>query len=201
MAYEKYTVEQFMSAWFSKDYSVLNEEEFTIVYAEYQDTSGLFLTEDFEKQSFIHHLNARINYVKMFVRLQRDFIKEFDIPFIRDFEYFKTEYGHYLIWKGDLKDFKKQLDSVESREVQNTVFLEEKIAELNESRKNKGKVKQNDSEETLKKSRESFIRMLNSLGKIGYTLDKKTTTVEELALMVKQQMEEVEESNNKYGNR
>jgi hypothetical protein len=191
VAFEKYTVEQFKCAWFEKDYSVISEEEFKICHAEYLDTSGLFLSEDFERQTYIHHLHSRINYVNMFIQLQRDFLEEFGKPFIRDFDSFKQR------WKDDKKDFENQLEKIEKRERKFHSILEEKIKEFNserEKQKHKSST-EDDTDEELKKARLSFIRMINSLGKVGFTLDKDKTTVEELALMVKQQMEEIEEQN------
>lgn len=191
MAYENYNIQQFMNAWFKKDYSELSEEEFKVVYAEYQDTSGLFITEDFERQSYIHHLNSRINYIKILLVLQRRFIVDFGMPFIRDFEYLKLQYGYVLIWDGNIDNFESQLKKIESREIKHTSFLEAKVKELHDSRKeNQNKSAPDDNEESLIKSRLSFIRMLNSLGKIGFRVDKKDTSVEELSLMIKQQLEE-----------
>lgn len=191
MAYENYNIQQFMNAWFKKDYSELSEEEFKVVYAEYQDTSGLFITEDFERQSYIHHLNSRINYIKILLVLQRRFIVDFGMPFIRDFEYLKQQYGYVLIWDGNIDNFESQLKKIESREIKHTSFLEAKVKELHDSRKeNQNKGAPDDNEESLIKSRLSFIRMLNSLGKIGFRVDKKDTSVEELSLMIKQQLEE-----------
>lgn len=196
--YEDYVIRDFKNAWFKKDYSKLSEEDFNIVYAEYQDTSGLFLTDDFERQSTIHHLVSRINYVKIFIRLQREFIIDFGSPFIRDFEHFKQEYGYVLRWENDLEDFEDQLKSVERRELKNESYLESKIKELREFReKNQKKERVVEDEDSLKKSRISFMRMINSLGKIGFNIDEDKTTVESLALMIKQQMEEVEEYNSK----
>jgi len=195
MAYEKVTIEEFMEAWFEQKNERLSESDFKIVYAEYLDASGLFMSDDFEKRSLIHHLNSRINYVKMFIRLQRDFMKEFDMPFIRDFESFKDTYGYVLKWKGDLKEFESQLKKIETRQIKHDSFLEEKIQELNEHRAKMQQTKKDEPEVDLKKSRMSFIRMLNSLGKIGFKIDKKTTTVEELALMIKQQLEENDSQN------
>lgn len=195
MAFEKYTVKDFKSAWFNNDYSVISKEEFKIVHAEYLDTSGLFLSDDFERQTYIHHLNSRISYVKMFIELQREFMSEFQKPFIRDFESFKNRYGYVLKWNNDIKDFERQLEKVEKRERKHASLLEEKIKELNDERKKQEKKssREDDTDEDLKKARLSFIRMLNSLGKVGFNLDQDKTTVEELALMIKQQMEEVEE--------
>jgi len=191
MTYEKCTISQFMNAWFNQDFSLITKEQFVLIYSEYLDTSGLFLNEDFERQGYIQHLNSRINYVKMFVKLQRDFIKCFDMPFIRDFEFFKDKYGHFLLWKNDKDDFEQQLKKVEMRELKNQSQLEIKLKELEDFRKSKGKDKiEQTSEKSLKESRISFIKMLNSLGKIGYIIDKNSTTIEELSIMIKQQLEE-----------
>lgn len=202
MTYEDCTIENFMSCWFSKDYSNVSEQEFKIIYAQYLDASGLFLTEDFERISLIRHLNQRLNYVKLFIKLQRNYIIEFDKPFLRpdEFETLKQEYGYVLVWREDLVDFENQLKRIESKEIKHNSFLEGKIKELNDSRKDVDKeIKIENDEEKLKKSRISFIRMLNSLGKIGFKLDRKTTFVEELALMIRQQIEDSEEQSNRYG--
>ena len=46
------------------------------------------------------------------------------------------------------------------------------------------------NEVTTKQSRGSFVRMVNSLGKVGYKIDEDKNTVEDLAYMIKQQSEE-----------
>lgn len=206
MIYENFVIDPFMKAWFNKDYSGMSEDDFDTVYSEYQDTSGLYLTEDFERRSYIHHLNSRINYIKIYIRLQRDFIEEFGKPFIRDFGDLKEKYGYVLTWSEEhphliaveRKKFEMQLRRIEMHEKKFDSTLQTKIKELNESRE--GKIK-NPEDFDLRKSRVSFIKMLNSLSKIGYSVDRRKTTVEELALMIKQQMEEVEEQNKVLMNR
>ncbi len=193
MAYENYTIKQFENAWFKKDYSELSKAEFDIVYAEYQDASGLFMTDDFEKQSYVYHLNGRINYVKLFIKLQREFLLEFEMPFIRDFETIKNNYGYVLKWNGDGRDFEAQLKKIEKREQKNISYLNTAIKELQDLRAaNKNKKKVDEDDDSLIKSRQSFIKMRNSLGKMGYIIDVTKTTVEELTLIIKQQMDDVE---------
>jgi hypothetical protein len=197
--YEKVTISSFMKAWFEKDYSELSHDDFQIVYGEYVDTSGLFLSDDFERQAYIYYLSERLNYVKMFLRLQRDFIVTFGKPFQRDFERFYDQHGYRLKWNDDLEDFEKQLVNVEMGQQKFETILDARIKELNQLRGKDIDERYKDSpEDELKKSRISFIRMLNSLVKIGYKVDKPVTTVEELALMIKQQLEEVE-SMKSYG--
>lgn len=193
MAFEKYVIEDFMSAWFEQDYSKMPREDFETCYAEYLDVSGLFQSEDFERQSYIHHLSQRIERVKMYVKIQREFLAEFGSPYTIDFEEFKDKYGYYIKWNNDKKDFEKQLQKIEKSEQKNIFFLEGKIKELKEFRaKNKKPEIDQKDKDSLKKSRQNFIKMLNSLSKIGYNIKRKETFVEELALMIKQQTEENE---------
>lgn len=187
MAFENYTIRQFMQAWFNQDTSVMSIEEFDNVYTEYIDVAGLFQSEEFDKVVYIHFLNGRINTVNIFIRLQREFIKEFNIPYIEGFELLKDK-GYILKWNNSIDDFENQLLRIEAQEKRYISELENCIKELIDFRKTKGK----SEEEPLKKKREGFIRTLNTLGKVGYRIDKDKDTVEDLALMIKQQFEEME---------
>ncbi len=184
MAFENYTVRQFMNAWFKGDRSIITEEEYNNVYLEYIDAAGLYQSEEFERASTIHYYNNRINSIKIAIRLQKDFINNFEIPYLTGIPFFK-KFGHILYWNNDIQDFILQLDKVEKKEKKYISLLEGKIKELIDE-----KAKNNTKEHTVKQSRESFIKMLNSLGKIGWKIDNDKTTVEELALMIKQQTED-----------
>lgn len=173
-----------MSALFKADRSVMSEEEFKIVYTEYVDTAGLFASEEFSKVSYIHYLNNRINSVKLAIKLQKDFIDNFDIAYIDGLPFFK-KFGHTIYWN-DKISFLKALDKIEKKEFKYISQLEKNYKELTESR-----IKKNRKEKTVEQTRGSFIRTLNSLGKIGYKIQQDITTVEELAWMIKQQSEEV----------
>lgn len=181
MAFENYTIREFISAWFACKRDVMDDEEFDTVYTEYVDTSGLFQSDDFDKMSYIQFLGGRINSIKIAIRLQREFITEFGQPYIENFEFFKMK-GHRLKWNKDIEDFIKQLNSVELKESKNIAQLEKCIVELKKIRDTKG--------ETVSVTRGSFITTINSLGKIGFKIDNDKTTVEELAYMIKQQFEE-----------
>jgi hypothetical protein len=199
--YEDYSVRQFMNAWFKKDFSQMSEEHFNVAYTEYVDTAGLYETDEFERVTYIHFLNNRINSVKLGLRLQRMFLLEFDAPYQPAFSFFE-EFGHYLKWTGDVGKFLADLEKIENKEKKYISVLEGKIKELNELKKNKSKKSEEekdeeDKEKDMNKTREAFVRTLNSLGKIGYKIDKDTTTVEELALMIKQQQEEYESLKNR----
>ena len=191
MAYEKYTVKQFEDALFNKDRSVISDEEFKIVYSEYIDTAELFDSEEFTKVSYIHYLNNRINSVKIALRLQREFLNNFGVPNVPEFKFLK-KFGHNLFWDGNETRFEESLKRIESKEFKYMSELEVCIKRLVDSRLKKNN---KDTSEVLR--RESFVRTIISLGKIGYRIDKFVTTVEELAFMIKLQLEELKEVKNR----
>jgi len=183
MAYEKYSIKDFRDALFNKERSIISEEEFKIVYTEYVDTSELYEKEEFQKTSRIHYLNSRINYVKISIKLQRGFLDNFDIPYIKEFEGLK-KYGHVLRWNRNREDFLKQLSRIELREEKFIDEVENEIKLLYDMR-----LKKQNKEITLKESRGNFIRTFNSLGKIYHNLSW-STTVEDYSYMIKQQIDE-----------
>lgn len=186
MAFEKYNLEQFIDALYSGNRSVISEEELSVVYSEYVDIAGLFDTEEFEKICYIHFLENRINSLKIATKLQVDFLEEFGIPYIQNFEFFK-KFGYNLVWNN--KDgFLSQIEKIKNKELKYIPRIESSIKELNTIRENKNKIKQ--KEQTQQEKRGSMIRTINSLNKIGYSINKKETTVEEFAYMIKQQTEE-----------
>jgi hypothetical protein len=191
--YELYTVRQFMNAWFRQDYSIISEEDFKVVRTEYIDTAGLYDESVFQKVCYIYFLNSRINSIALSIRLQKDFLKEFDIPYKPALP-FLNKFGHRVRWNGDEEEFLSQLDKVEKREARYTSMIENEIVELKKLQK-QAKIN-NEEEEDIKIVRERFIRTINTLGKIGYKIEYDGTTVEEMALMIKQQTEEVESMNN-----
>lgn len=190
MAFENYTLKQFEDAWFKGDRDVMTQSVFDEVYSEYIDTAELWQSEEFDKVSYIHFLNNRINTVRLSVTLQKKFIDEFEVPYKPGFELLKKN-GHYLKWNDSVEDFVKQLDKVENREKKYISELENEIKNLVTLRKNKNGGK----EKTPKEQRQSHLRTVNSLGKIGFKIDKDKITVEEYALMIKQQSEEAERYN------
>ena len=192
MAYENYTIRQFKKAWFNEDYSEITKEEFDKVYTEYVDTAGLFLTEQFDKVVHVHYLNNRINSIALAIKLHRDYLDHFGLPYIEGLGFF-SKFGHNIFWSNDEKislEQKKEwfltsLNRVELKEKKYISMLEIEYKGLIDM--NLKKVK---NEVTTKQSRGSFVRMINSLGKVGYKIDEDKNTVEDLAYMIKQQSEE-----------
>lgn len=184
MAYENYTVRQFENAMFKNDRTVMDEETFQLVNTEYIDTAGLYETEEFSQVTYIHYLNGRINTVKIAIRLQREFLEEFGVPYQPGFEVLKKN-GYSLYWKNDKEQFLKSLERIENKDKKYLSELEGCMKKLKDTR-----AKKNNKEESVKISRGSWIRTINSLGKIGYKIDKDKETVEDLAYMIKAQTEE-----------
>jgi hypothetical protein len=193
--YEDVTIKDFMSAWFKKDYSKLSKEDFDLCYSEYIDSTGMYVTEEFDVVAGIHYLTNRINTIKTWVSLQKQCLFILGEPFLDELE-FITKYGHHVVWNNDFEDFNKQLDRIILRDSKFQIELEQKHKKLEELRS-----KRNIKEVTKKDEREQFLRMLNSLSKIGFKIDKNETTIEELALMLKQQFEENEKLEMKYARR
>jgi len=182
--YEEVIIRDFMNAWFFEKYDKLSKEDFETVYAEYIDAAELYATEEFDIISSIHYLNTRINAVKLWISLQRQYIAYFGEPYEAGFK-FLSKYGYSVEWENDIDKFEASLKRIELRETKKQFELETKTKALLTLRKNK-----NHEEETPKQTREQFIRLLNTLGKLGYKIEKDSTTVEEFALMLKQQFEE-----------
>lgn|SRR5574337_243985 len=183
MAYEKFTVAEFRDALFSGDRSIISEEVFKEVYNEYLDTAELYEKEEFLKVSRIHYLNGRINFIKIALKLQRGFLDNFGVPYIKDLKSFE-KFGHKLFWDGDKERFLEHCRKIEKRE---SKYIDEVDNELEllytmRSKKSQG-------EFSVKESRGKFIKTFNSLGKIYFHLSW-STSVEDYSYMIKQATEE-----------
>lgn len=181
--YEDITIRQFIDASFKGDRSIMNEDQFKLCTTEYIDTAGLFESEIFTKECYIQYLTNRINRVAISIETQRKFLKQFGIPYHPNFEIF-SKLGYNILWKNKT-DFLKKLKQIESMETPYISQLELKVEELEKYKKSKGTETKSE-----KLSRGSFIQTLNSLGKIGWKIDKDKDSVEDLAYMIKQQLED-----------
>jgi hypothetical protein len=155
---------------------------FEIIYAEYVDLAGLYITREFELSAYISSLDTRIATIKRFVDLQRRFLEEFDAPFIPGFALVK-KYGHRLYWdfnSPDKEAFLNRLKQMEAGESRYQAELNKKINELVEFRKKKV-----NKTFTLLESRKQFIMSMNRLQQNKYVIDKEKTSMEEMALMIK----------------
>lgn len=194
-------IKQFMACAFENKHRVLlidgdaTDEElreaFEYIYDQYVDFSGLYATREFELSAYIHSLEVRIATVREFIRLQKKFIDEFNIPFVAAFEVVK-KYGHTLHWNHDFPDidlFLIKLAKVESREVKYKSELKAKEKELFDLQR-----KRITKEFTLLESRKQFLITLARLQQAKFVIDKKETSVEDLALMIKDQKDQAEDA-------
>lgn len=155
---------------------------FEIIYAEYVDLAGLYITREFELSAYIGSLDTRLAVVKRFIDLQRTFLREFDVPFLPGFGLVK-KYGHRLYWdfnNPDKDGFLKKLQQIEAAEARYQAELNRKVNELVELRK-----KRVNKEFSLLENRKQFIMSMNRLQQAKFVIDKDKTTMEELALMIK----------------
>jgi len=195
------SVRQFMQCSFDGKLKVLvingeaSEDElkvaFEYIYAEYVDYSDLYQSQEFEIVAYINSLDTRIQVVKRFVELQRKFLIQFEMPYIPAFEMVKR-YGHHIYWDANYPDkdvFLKKLLQIEMKEKKYETKVNQKVTELIELRKKKVH-----KEHTILESRKDFVTMLNRLQQARFNIDKDRTSVEELALMIKDQRDQVEET-------
>lgn len=179
MYFENYTIQNFMDAKYKGKRDIMDDAMFKCVETEYIDKAGLYATEEFDKVSYIHFLSNRVNSVKLSIKLQRDFIDNFEVPYTPELKFFE-KFGHNLYWGKDKDKFLEQLKRIELKENKYISKLESELKALTDMR-----AKKNSGEKTLEQSRESFVRTLNSLGKIGYKIERNVTTMEDLSYMIK----------------
>ena len=169
------SVRRFMAALFNKDLTGLNNWE--ELYMSFIDLSGMGESRESALMVGIHNIQVRLTVIEGFINYQTKFLQEFDMPFEQGFDDIKC-YGHRLTWDaGNPGAFLKQMKLVESKENKNISQLDVLYKELKDLRENGHKA---DST-----SRADFVRMLNTLNKAGFTIDKDKTDMEELSLMIK----------------
>lgn len=190
--YSDCVIKVFMDAWFKGKRDILDEEQFEHIYIQYIDTSGLYITKEFEMVSYLHYLDNRIGSVALSIKLQREFIAEFGLPFIPELSFFK-KFGYTLYYDpatSNIRDFLTKLSQIELKEKRFITTLQIKTDELIKFRKSKGT-----ADYSIIQSRHAFLKMMQNLERIGYKIDRNVTTVEDLALMVKEAQEESQKQN------
>ena len=141
------------------------------IYLEYIDVSGIGVTEEFSTLIAIHNLQTRLNSIPRYVQVQvacwYNFQKLHPTATIK-----LAKYG-YKMPEGDPLSYLTQIESKEKRFMHLLKEKEQQLLKIREKVKNQSK-----------SDRIDFIRMLNHLG-VKYRIDRDKTTVEELAIMVK----------------
>lgn len=169
-----------MNCWFKEDYTEISKERFEIAYSEYIDASGLYNTKQFQDFAYIHHLNNRISCINISLQVQREFLETFGQPYEDGLDFFK-KYGYTVYWNGNKTEFLSYLDKIQKREKKYTLELQNRLKLFKDGKIESPKITQ---------TRQDFIRMLTTLNKIGYKIDRNITTVEELAIIIKQDKDE-----------
>jgi hypothetical protein len=185
------TVQMFMDCCYRNKYQCLliegtaTDEElkavFELIYAQWIDESGLYQSAEYEKYAYISSLETRNFTIERFVMTQKEFINQFGLPYIPGFEIVK-KYGHKLFYNPESPDidlFLKKLDQVYSKESRYRQELKTKSSELVEMR-----AKKKNNEHSLLQNRKSFISMITKLQQNGYVVEKKSTVMEEVSVML-----------------
>lgn len=180
---DEITIDEFRIAKFKNDRSVVSEDELKDLEIEYYDIAGLFKTEDFSRVSHINYLSTRNNSVEFFCKLQIEFLVEFKVPYSIGFDFIK-KFGYNLKWNNNPIEFLSQIENIRRKEKKFISQLEDAIKELGDYRLNSGKGGK--EEVTIA----SFLNTLFYLRKCGLQFDNKSTSMEELAYMIKYQIEQ-----------
>ena len=192
MDFTECTIATFMDAAFNSNFSIISKEEYIHINMQYMDASGLFLTREYELQISIQSMRNKINCVMLGVNLQREFIKEFGMPYLPALGEF-NKYGYRLAWNSDLKEFETQLQRIEAN-IQSYITL------ANRKEKDLKTTIENAEIIDIKQSRAQFNKMLISLQKMNYHIDKSKTTMEDLATMIVLNKEMAKENGTKQHN-
>lgn len=161
-------------------------EAYEFIHGQYVDLSGLYETREFEMTAYISSLAVRINTVHEFIRLQREFISQFDIPYVPGF-YLVKKYGYTLLWdheSPDIDTFLARLEKMESKEAKFKSELKRKQTELSTFQS-----KHQAGEYTPMESRRQFLTQILRLQQAKYVIIKNETMMEELAYAIRDQKE------------
>jgi hypothetical protein len=187
MKCEKVSINYFMEVWFEQNYEHLSKDDFDIVYSEYVDLAGLYQSKEFELVTYINYLKNRTYVLKTIIVSQEMYFQTFKIPYIHGFKIIKDKFGYNFTWTGDETLLFSFLRKLRNDERKKSAELRRKEYEYEQL-----KLTKHSDNKSLIQTRHEFIRMLNSFNKAGYKIDRDKTTIEELALMIKQVNDENE---------
>jgi hypothetical protein len=192
------TVKQFRACAYKGKYRVLVidgdptddelEKAFELIYAEYADLSGLFITKEFDLTGYINFLETRINVVKKFVELQRLFISHFGEPHTPAFHLVK-KYGHSLYWNHEspnIQLFLEKLNKIPGKEVRYELELKAKKKELLDLH-----AKKMNQEHSILESERNFVATIVRLKQAKFDINN-NSPIEEMALAIADHREATE---------
>ena len=173
------TVRRFMQALFNKDLTDLpNWEE---LYTSYIDLSGLGQEGQLGLYVGIHNLEVRLSFMTTWLETQAGIFKATGIIYTPGFENVHR-YGHRPV--DNAETFETQLNRIEAKE-------KTYVSHLRKLRKELEQMQKAEKPETVN-ARNQFVTMLNVIGKSQqYAINKDTTDMEELCLMIKQHGDDV----------
>lgn len=173
---------------FEGDYNVLFEgappEAWEAIYAEYIDLSGLANTGEYELIKTIHNLETRLRAVPEYAKVVAGCVASFGKIYAPAAQKL-AKYGYKV--PADPQQALTYLQTALSKEKRFEHDLKSAMASLEKLRAMK-----TEQHNDVKKQRRQFIQEINSLGTI-YRIDRDKTTVEEYALMKREQMERMQE--------
>lgn len=167
------------------------QDAFDYINAEYIDLSGLYITQEFEIVAYINSLDNRIQFMRRWIELQRKFLFNFNLPYVKGL-YMVKKYGHSLYWDFDHPDkdgFLQKLAKIELSEKKYELHVDKKVGELIALRK-----KQVSQTHTVLESRKTFVSMLNRLRRERFVVDEDKTSMEDLALMIADYRDQLEDA-------
>lgn len=180
-------ITKFMACLFEGRYDVLSdgkadkialEDAWDNLYTEYLDAAGIKINELILLRQ-IKSLECRNQAVSAYLFTNETTIELLKEPFMDAWPHLARN-GHKFTWNNDVEDFKLQLKKARTKEKRYEVELNMRKKELNDY------LKAQEKTPSIDNSRTAFLRLIQNLSKYaGYPINKDLTTVEELAIMIK----------------
>jgi hypothetical protein len=170
------SIRVFMRCLFNKDYTGV--DNWDDIYVKYIDESGICKNGLLEIDVAIHNLTARLTHITGWLEFQAKVFNQTGKPYEPLFADIH-KYGH----RPTVENFEEQLNRIEAKEKKN-------VSQLKRMNKEKEAL-QKVAEPGTVNARNSFLTMLNVISKEqGYKIDKDTTDMEELCVMIKDHNEQ-----------
>lgn len=168
------TVRVFMACLFDGKLELLQGGDFSKIHTEFMDISKMGDTKELELLTAIHNTHTRILFIEAMLSFHRLFFKEMGVPYVNGFASLKP---HRLKWdEKNPGSFLEQLNAIETIEKKH-------VAELDKYEKELSAIKK-EGFNPYQDGREAFVRQLSNLGRYGYKIDRDTTDMEELGIMI-----------------
>ncbi|MCW3108481.1 MAG: hypothetical protein JWQ09_2987 [Segetibacter sp.] len=191
------TIAAYMSCMFDNDFKSLIlegdptedeiQEAWENINLEYLELSSGGNTAEVTAIKEVEEIKIKLETFEIYLLLQHRSMSLLGYPFFRGIKVLGDRVDFPLKWNGEREDFIKQLKKVEVRSKSLKLKLqiaESRLEAIRQVSKDKEKNKSSDSRKS--KLREGFITILVTLPTSGYVIDRNKTTMEDLAVMIKQ---------------